>query len=77
MTKSDFLDVIADIVEADAGSLDGSEAVAELDGWDSLARLSLIAAIDKKLGVTLSANTVNACETLNDIVGLLGDKVTG
>ncbi len=76
MTKAQFLDIIAEIVEADSGDLNGSEELKTLDGWDSLARLSFIATIDKKLKTTLSANTVNACATINDIAALLGDKIT-
>lgn len=76
MTKAQLLEIIADIVEADAEDLDGSEELAMLDGWDSLARLSFIATIDKKLKTTLSANTVNACATINDVSALLGDKIT-
>jgi len=76
MTKAEFLDVIADIVEAESGDLDGSETLKTLDGWDSLARLSLIAVIDKRLKTTLSANSVNECATINDIAALLGDNIT-
>lgn len=77
MTKADFLAQLDEILEYDAGTLKGDEVVKDLEGWDSLATLSFIAMVDEQLNAQLSGAQIGKAVTVNDLVALVGDKVSG
>jgi acyl carrier protein len=77
MEKKDFLKEIEEIIEADEITLDGSEVLEGLDGWDSLAVMGFIAMVDDNFQITIEVDKIAECETVNDLVDLLGDKITG
>lgn len=59
------IEVAAEIAE---GTLKGDEKLTDLEGWDSMAMLNLISAVDIKLGVYLEMDEFEKCETVNEIV---------
>jgi acyl carrier protein len=71
MTRQEMLDQLAEIVEQDPGSISPASPLASLAGWDSLAVLGFIAAADKKAGVRLKAEQINACQTAGDLLKLV------
>ena len=75
MTKREFLSELEEILEADPGSLKGDEPLPGLEGWDSLAVVSLIAMVDEQFGMTLSPKKIAKAGSVADIIGLLGDKI--
>jgi acyl carrier protein len=75
MTKREFLSELEEILEADPGSLKGNEPLNGLEGWDSLAVVSLIAMVDEQLDMTLSPKKIAKAGSVADIIGLLGDKI--
>jgi acyl carrier protein len=77
MEKKDFLKEIEEIIEADENTLDGSEVLEGLDGWDSLAVMGFIAMVDDNFQITIEVDKIAECETVNDLVDLLGDRITG
>lgn len=76
MKKSEFIAMIEQITEADEGSLSGSESLRDLDGWDSLAVIQFIARVDENFGITLTPKRLVECKTVDDLAGLLGDRIT-
>lgn len=66
MTQEEKLDRIADILDADAGSLSADKRLDEI-GWDSMGMLSVIA-LAKVNGKTITGAQVRAFETVNDIL---------
>ncbi|HWB07047.1 MAG TPA: phosphopantetheine-binding protein [Verrucomicrobiales bacterium] len=76
MKKSDFLLQLDNIIEAPPGSLKGTEKLTDISAWDSLAVLGFIAMVDEKFKVQLAGKDIAACETVADIAGLLGDRIT-
>jgi len=77
MTREELLRKVEALANRDPGSLDGSESLGELDEWDSLAVLSVIALFDKELKVVVPASKVNDAKTVDDVLSLVGDKLTG
>jgi acyl carrier protein len=77
MKRSEFLSLLEEVVEAGPGTISGSETVARLEGWNSLAVISFMALADERLGVTLQPRQISGCKTVADLIGLLGDKVSG
>jgi acyl carrier protein len=78
MSRADFLRRIVDILEVPpaSGTLTGAEACADVEGWDSLAMLSFIALLDKEFGVKVAPVKIAQCETVNDLVDLVGDRLS-
>jgi acyl carrier protein len=77
MTKADFLKKLETILEADPGSLSGTEPLRELEGWDSLAVMSTLAMLDKHFGVKVPAERIYACKTADELAALAGDRLAG
>jgi acyl carrier protein len=76
MTKKEFLGLVEEILEVDAGSLTGEEEIADLAGWDSLAVVSFIAMIDEELDLTLKPDQIAQAKSLQELMNLLGDNLT-
>ena len=76
MTKHEFLANLEDVLEADAGTIKSDNALMDLAGWDSLAIMAFIAMVDEKFGTILSPKKITAAETVQDLITLLGDKIT-
>jgi len=77
MTKTEVLGAIEELLEADAGTLKGEEALADLGEWNSLSVLGFIAMADEKYGIAVAAKDLAACKTVNDLVALLGSQAAG
>ncbi len=76
MPKTDFLLLLDELLELDSNTLIGAEELKGLENWDSLASIGFIALVDEKFGITLSASKLNACQTIDDLVALVSDKIT-
>ena len=77
MRKQEFLNLLEEeVLEIDPGTLNGSERLSHLEEWDSMAAMSFIAMVDEQFGFTLSAKRLAESETVEDLVALLGDKIT-
>lgn len=75
MTKSEFLNEIEMIIEADPGSVTVDAELESLEGWGSMAVISFIAMADEKLGVILDVSALASCQTVGDLARLLEGKV--
>jgi acyl carrier protein len=75
MNKHEFLLLVDDIVEAEQGTIAETDVLQELEGWDSMAVMGLIAAVDEKFGVTLAPEKIAASRTVADIVTLLDGQI--
>ena len=76
MTKQEFYAQLDEILENPPGTIKGTEMIADLERWDSLAAILFIAMLDQHLGVAVEAQKVADCRSVADLVALGGDKVT-
>jgi acyl carrier protein len=76
MTKSDFLRELEKALDVPSGSIAGNEKLKELSCWDSMAALTFLSLADQQLQVTITASQLRACQSVPDLLGLLGDKLT-
>ena len=76
MSRHAFFLLLDQILEAPPGTVRGDAPLAGYAQWDSLALLGLIAAVDKNFGLNLPARQLVAARTADEIVALLGDKIT-
>jgi|NGEPerStandDraft_6_1074524.scaffolds.fasta_scaffold01946_5 acyl carrier protein len=75
MKTGEFLELLDDIIEQPAGTLGIEQKLDELEGWDSLAKVSFIAAVNGQFGITLLADRVVGAKTVADLVGLVAPHV--
>jgi acyl carrier protein len=68
----DFIGILRDALNMDGSSgLDGSSALAEMDGWDSLGKFMLLSAVFTDYGVTIEPVDLNAAVTVADLWALI------
>jgi acyl carrier protein len=75
MHKSTFLRLLDEIVEAAPGTIQETDPLSEVDGWDSMAVMGLIAVVDEKFGITLVPEKIAASKTVKDILALLNGQL--
>ena len=75
MGEHDFLCLLEELFELDQGTISADTQIQEIPGWDSLALLLLVSTADQEFGVTLTADAIFGCATVNDLIGLLGDRI--
>lgn len=67
----ELLEILEDIMDMDEGELETTTVLGDLDEWDSLSALSLIAEAKKSYGKKLSADDINSFVTVQDIIDYL------
>lgn len=72
MDKQKFLEMLTEILEADAGTIKGDEDLENLSNWDSLAVITFIAAVDEKLNFVVSGEQLSKAKTVGDLMALVG-----
>lgn len=72
MNQQEFLALVEEAIEADAGTVQGDEALEDLDGWDSMAVLNFIALIDEQTGEIIDPKVLAECKTVQDLAALVG-----
>jgi acyl carrier protein len=72
VTMHDIYIQLAEIFEADQVTAD--DILSEFDYWDSLTVLSILAMLDAKYGVNLTAADVRAMKSAGDLVAAVGTR---
>lgn len=71
----EFIEKFAEIFDdVDPTFLSGDIKFREMDDWDSIAGLSVIGMIDEEYGVTLNADDMKACKTIEDLYNKVQSK---
>lgn len=66
--KDKFLDVFKEALEADDKDVKLSDAFRDYEEWDSLAQLSLIAALDEEFDVEIEDEDFQQLKTVEDLL---------
>lgn len=72
MSDQEKIKLLEDAFELDEGTLTGDMALADLDCWDSMAKLTLIVLIDEECGKTLKSDDIKGFVTVQDILDYMG-----
>lgn len=75
MEKQEFLNHFEELIEVDQNSLNGSEELSGLSGWDSIGIVGFITMMDMHLDMTVDPQLIGECKTINDLASLFGDKI--
>jgi acyl carrier protein len=62
---------IEQIVNAEAGSITGTEALSDI-GWDSMAAVMFIAMVDEKFSQPIAPEALASAKTVADLHALIG-----
>mgnify|MGYP000195367586 CR=1 FL=1 len=76
MTQEEKLELLEEILEADEGTLkvediDVTMNLEEMDEWDSLSKLGLMAEVKTRLNKRLTVEEVQKFKTVQDIIDYL------
>lgn len=77
MTRQEFLNALEEALMIDAGTLKEGLALADVREWDSLGVVEFQSLCDEQLGLELPPQQITACETVDDLLGLVADKLEG
>ena len=76
MTEDELVRQLEASFEMKTGSLSASTRLEEIDAWDSLGVLSVLALFDEKLGVRVEAGQLAKSETVSDLVQVVRAYLT-
>lgn len=76
ISRCEFLRALERELALDDGSLNENRPLATLDMWDSLAAVQFMALADEHTGITVSGPQIANSKTVNDLLSLLGDRIT-
>ncbi len=68
MSDSEKIKLLEDAFELDEGELAADAALADLDCWDSMAKLTLIVLMDEECGKILKSDDIKKFVTVQDIL---------
>ncbi|MHB8900798.1 MAG: acyl carrier protein [Thermoguttaceae bacterium] len=74
MSRKRFLNVVEEALGMPEGSTAEGDRIDDLEGWDSVGALSVIALLDEEYGVSLDAGALQSCDTLGELAGLILKK---
>lgn len=72
MTQEEKIALLEDMLELDNGSLNPETALAEIDEYDSMAKLSLIVLMDDEFSKKLTGEQIREFKTVQDILDFMG-----
>jgi acyl carrier protein len=72
MTRAELLAILENVFELAHGELSEDRLLSEIDAWDSMSALSVIALFDSKLDKTLAASQLRDARKVSDIIELAG-----
>lgn len=65
------LALLEDMLEMDEGSLTPKTVLEDLEEWDSLAMISLVALIDEKFNKKITGKAIKRFKTVQDILDVM------
>ena len=68
MSMEDKLKLIADTIDAEVSALQPDVVLEDLEDWDSMDTLGIIAMLDQTFGVSLQADQIVKLKTVGDIL---------
>ena len=74
MTKVELLEEIKETLQRDE-EVGLEMKLEDIEEWDSLANISMISLYDQLFEVVVTADKLKECQTVNDLVELVSDKL--
>jgi acyl carrier protein len=74
MTK--LTDVFRDVFDDDTIHISDSTTAQDIEAWDSLTHISLVAAVEKAFGATFTTKDIQSLANVGDFVRLIARKTS-
>jgi len=74
MKIKDFIDKCCFALEVESGTLNRDSSPDNVETWDSMGYLNIIAVIGKELGLSLSGDDLQKINTLGDLIDELKSR---
>jgi acyl carrier protein len=74
MKKEQFLEEMIDVLQTEE-ELSLDTVLDDLDEWDSLSKMAVMAFYNKNFGIKIALNEFKNIKTVSDLVKLAGDKI--
>jgi acyl carrier protein len=71
MSEQEKIGMLEEMMELDEGTLAADTALADIEEYDSMAKLSLIVLMEDEFDVKLDGDTIKGFETVGDILKLM------
>lgn len=71
MSEQEKIALIEENMDLDAGTLASETVLAELDEYDSMAKLGLIVMLDDEFGVKITGDMIKGFKTVGDILAVM------
>jgi acyl carrier protein len=71
MNRKEFLNKLEEILELDDNTLNGNETLLDMEAWDSLAYLSVIAMADEEFDIIIEGKKLEHVSTVSDLIKLV------
>ena len=71
MSEQEKIAMLEETLELDEGTLTADTVLADVEEYDSMAKLSLIVMMDDEFGVKLTGDMIKGFETVGDILKLM------
>lgn len=71
MTNDEKLALLEEAFDMDEGTLKDDMVLADIDEFDSIAKLSLIVLMDDEFGKTIKSDDIKSLETVQDILDMM------
>ena len=71
MTDKEKIALLEDMLELDGGTLKPETVLADIDEYDSMAKLSLIVLMDDEFGKKLAGEQIRVFKTVQDILDFM------
>ena len=72
MTTEEKIALLEDMLELDNGSLNPETVLADIDEYDSMAKLSLIVLMDDEFSKKLTGEQIREFKTVQDVLDFMG-----
>ena len=74
MRKSEFIDQLKEALELEDMELTAGTSLRDLEEFDSLAAMYLIAMVDESFGKELSADEIRSITTVSSLIDIIGEE---
>ncbi len=74
MSEQEKIAMLEETLELDEGTLTADTVLADVEEYDSMAKLSLIVMMDDEFGIKLNGDVIKSFETVGDILKLMEKK---
>lgn len=76
MNKSEFIEMLHEVMELDSGELTQDSVLDDIEEWDSVSLITFMAVVDDNFEKMPSPDEIAGAVTVGDLMGLFGEQIS-